>query len=190
MSDDREDRWRMWMVAAQGGNAPVYEKLLMELTPYLRGFVGRRLFDPTASEDVVQNVLLSLHRARHTYRPERPFRPWLHAIARNAVIDFARQRTRRRQREISIEADSVTEPAVDPAEPLDLQLPRELTAALVALPEKQREAVELIHIADLSVAEAAERAGVTKSALKVRAHRGYRAMRAALDRHNVGEDES
>jgi RNA polymerase sigma-70 factor (ECF subfamily) len=190
MSDEREDRWRTWMGAAQRGDAPLYEKLLMELTPYLRGFVGRRLFDPTASEDVVQTVLLSLHRARHTYRPERPFHPWLHAIARNAVIDFARQRTRRTKREISMEADSVAEPAVDPVEPFEADLPKALTAALEALPDKQREAVELIHIAGLSVVEAAQRAGVTQSALKVRAHRGYRSMRAHLDRHDAQEDES
>jgi RNA polymerase sigma-70 factor (ECF subfamily) len=190
MSDERKDRWRMWMLAAQRGDGLSYGKLLTELTPYLRAFVGRRLFDPTASEDVVHNVLLSLHRARHTYRPERPFSPWLHAIARNAVIDFARQRTRRVQREISIEADSVAEPAVDPVDPFEGRLPEPLTAALDALPDKQREAVELIHIAGLSVAEAAERAGVTKSALKVRAHRGYRSMRAHLDRESVEGDES
>lgn len=190
MSDEREDRWRMWMLAAQRGDAISYEKLLMELTPYLRGFVGRRLFDPTASEDVVQNVLISLHRARHTYRPERPFSPWIHAIARNSVIDFARQRTRRMQRETSLESDSVAEPAVDAVDPFEGRLPRALMAALAALPDKQREAVELIHIAGLSVAQAAERAGVTKSALKVRAHRGYRSMRANLDRQHAAEDES
>ena len=95
MNEEREIRWRSWMVAAQAGDAPTYEKFLRELAPYLRGFVQRRLLDSDASEDVVQNVLASIHRARHTYRGERPFHPWLHAIARNAIIDYTRIRTRR-----------------------------------------------------------------------------------------------
>ena len=98
-SDEREarwSRWQEWMAAAQRGDGTTYEKLLRELTPHLRAFVQRRLFDTAAAEDVVQNVLVSVHRARHTYRSERPFGPWLHAIARNAVIDHIRSRSRRR----------------------------------------------------------------------------------------------
>ena len=95
MFEEREGRWRGWMVAAQAGDAAAYEKLLLELLPHLRGFVRRRIRDFDSLEDVVQNVFVSLHRARHTYRPERPFGPWLHAVARNAVIDHVRARTRR-----------------------------------------------------------------------------------------------
>ena len=65
---------------------------VLELLPHLRGFVRRRLADPEVAEDVVQNILLSLHRARHTYRAERPFGPWLHAVARHAVVDHALSR--------------------------------------------------------------------------------------------------
>ena len=95
MGDERETRWRTWMVAAQAGETPAYEKLLAELIPYLRRFVQRRLLNAAAAEDVVQNVLISIHRARVTYRPERRFSPWLNAIARNAIIDQARQQARR-----------------------------------------------------------------------------------------------
>jgi RNA polymerase sigma-70 factor (ECF subfamily) len=181
MDDDRENRWRKWMVAAQEGDAASYEKLLLELTPYLRRFVVRRLLDMSASEDVVQNLLASLHRARHTYRGERLFRPWLHAIARNAIIDFMRVRTRQRTREISLENDSVAEPSVEAVEPTSSRLPQELESALEALSDKQRQAVELIHVRGLSVAEAAETAGTSIAALKVRAHRGYRRMRVHLE---------
>jgi RNA polymerase sigma-70 factor (ECF subfamily) len=181
MGDEREARWRSWMVAAQAGEAPSYEKLLAELIPYLRRFVLRRLLNAAAAEDVVQNVLISIHRARGSYRPERRFTPWLHAIARNAVIDQARQQTRRLRREISLEADGVAEPSTAPVESSSQNLSPELESALSALPDAQREAVELIHLHGYSIAEAAERAGATKAALKVRAHRGYRAMRAYIE---------
>lgn len=167
------------MAAAQEGDRASYERLLRELLPVIRGLVRARIPETSAAEDVVQNVLLSIHRARHTYRPERPFGPWLRAIARNASADHGRARWRRARREVPL--DSVPEPEA-PLERAsgDLALSPGLAAALEELPASQREAVELLHLRGLSVAEAAVRVGVTPGALKVRAHRGYQALRARL----------
>ncbi len=99
---------------------------------------------------------------------------------RNAVIDSLRHRGRRVEREVGIEAiDSFPDPKAS-APPKDERLSPELSRALAELPSKQREAVELIQLQGLSVAEAALRAGVSPGALKVRAHRGYRALRERL----------
>jgi RNA polymerase sigma-70 factor (ECF subfamily) len=180
ISDEAEARLRSGMTAAQRGDEIAYERLLSELIPLLRSFVRARLRDDSAAvEDVVQNVLLAVHRARHTYRSERRFGPWLGAVARNAVVDHLRSRGRRRLRELSL--DAAAEPAA--AEPLPLadgELSPELRSALERLPAAQREAVELIQIRGLSVAEAAVHAGVKPGALKVRAHRGYTALRRML----------
>jgi RNA polymerase sigma-70 factor (ECF subfamily) len=184
MLEERERRWRHWMTEAQRGDTAAYEALLKELLPYVRALVHRRLFHSEIVEDVVQNVFLSLHRARHTYRSERPFGPWLRAIARNAVIDQLRSRGRRPQ-ELSLEAEGVAEPVADeqssPAAGLEPLSP-ELAVALAELPPSQRQAVELLHLEGLSVAEAAAEVGVSRGALKVRAHRGYKALRARLGR--------
>lgn len=174
------------MAAAQGaevGDADArvaYEKMLSELLPVIRRMVRAKLFDPTYVEDVVQNALLSIHRARATYRPERPFGPWLRAVVRNALIDWFRESRRRSEREVI--TDVMEEHAgAAPTNELEAgQLSPELSDALEALPEKQREAVFLVQVEGLSVAEAALRAGVSTGALKVRAHRGYRALRARL----------
>ena len=176
----REARWRGWMVAAQAGDAAAYEKLLHELLPHLRRFIRRRVFDPSSVEDVVQNVFLSMHQARHTYRPERPFSPWLFAVARNAVTDYVRARGRRAARETPLGEPGVPEPSVAASLPEEDALSPDLARALAELPAPQRQAVELIQIEGLTVAEASARAGVTQSALKVRAHRGYRALREKL----------
>ena len=82
------------MQAAQAGDAEAYQRLLRELLPWVRGVVHRRLGADAAGDDVVQEVLLRIHTARHTYRPERPLLPWVGAIARNASIDLARRRAR------------------------------------------------------------------------------------------------
>jgi RNA polymerase sigma-70 factor (ECF subfamily) len=169
------------MTAAQQGDAVAYEKLLGELLPQMRGFVSNRVFDAGAREDVVQNVFLSVHRARHTYRCERPFTPWLYAVARNAVTDYTRARARRSAREAPLE--SAAEPRAPSAAPEGEPLAPELVRALEQLRDSQREAVVMLQLEGLSVAEAAERAGVSPEALKVRAHRGYRALREQL-----GED--
>jgi RNA polymerase sigma-70 factor (ECF subfamily) len=168
------------MIAAQGGDEVAYERLLLELLPYVRHQVARRIGDPTEREDIVQNVLISLHRARHTYRSERPIGPWLRAVVRNASIDWMRARGRRLRHELSLEG--VAEPSYEAPPPEKDALSPELEGALASLPENQRKAVELLQVEGLSVAEAAERVGVSPGALKVRAHRGYRALRALVRR--------
>lgn len=169
------------MIAAQGGDERAYERLLLDLLPYLRRQVASRVVEPSERDDVVQNVFVSLHRARHTYRSERPFGPWLRAVVRNACVDWMRARGRRSWREPDRDVESLPGPAE--AAPLPGRpepLSPELEAALASLPAKQREAVRLLQIEGLSVAEAAARVGVRPGALKVRAHRGYRALRALL----------
>ncbi len=178
-ANPREADWAEWMAAAQGGDSVQYERLLQSILPLLRGFVRGRLGDPSSVEDVAQAVLFSIHRARHTYRPERPFGPWLWAIARNAVIDAQRARSVRLRREISLDAvGEVAQPQAP--KPENLALSPRMIDALSQLSASQREAVELIHLKGLSVAEAAAQVGVSSGALKVRAHRGYRALRKLL----------
>lgn len=167
------------MAAAQDGDAAAYERLLRDVLPVVRGLVARRLGDPASVDDVTQNVLLSIHQARHTYRPERPFGPWMRAITRNAVIDAQRSRTARGRRELPMEDRDWAAEHVDPADHFE-ELPAHLVRALEQLPPSQREAVELLHVQQLSVAEAAARVGTTPGALRVRAHRGYKALRERL----------
>ena len=170
------------MIAAQAGDAVGYEKLLLELLPYVRRQVARRVGEPDEREDIVQNVLISLHRGRHTYRSDRPFGPWLRAVVRNASIDWMRTRGRRLRHELSRAVEEMAEPWYEASLPGEEALSPALEGAMASLPDNQRKAVELLHVEGLSVAEAAKRVGVSPGALKVRAHRGYRALRALLRR--------
>jgi RNA polymerase sigma-70 factor (ECF subfamily) len=178
--DELEAKLSAWMRAAQAGDAQAYRSLLDAVQPTIRGIVRSRVRNGAAAEDVVQNALLSIHRGRATYRAERPFGPWMRAIVRNTIIDHFRDRKRRGDREVELvveEWEDDREAGRDQREPLA----PELAQALESLSPSQREAVTLIQIEGLSVAEAALRAGVSTGALKVRAHRGYRALRTALE---------
>ena len=175
-----EDRWAAAMAAAQAGEEEAYRALLGELLPVVRRQVRSRISASVDAEDVVQNALIAIHRGRHTYRPERPFGPWMRTVVRHCIIDWFRERGRRATREVVVEEPELFAEPAEVEEPGAQQLSAPLLEALEALPVKQREAVELIHLHGLSVAEASIQAGVSPGALKVRAHRGYRALRARL----------
>lgn len=183
--DAREAQLTEWMQAAQQGDADAYRRLLETIQPSIRRIVRSRIRDGAAAEDVVQNALLSIHRGRRTYRAERPFGPWMRAITRNTIIDHFRERKRKGDREVELVVEEFADDSEQSAE-ARTQLSPELRTALAALPESQREAVTLVQIEGLSVAEAALRAGVSTGALKVRAHRGYRALAKALDGARIG----
>jgi RNA polymerase sigma-70 factor (ECF subfamily) len=160
-----------WMERAQGGDGEAYRLLLESVSRDLRAFLRNRIRDPADTEDVLQEVLLTVHRARHTYDPARPFEPWLFAIARNAAVDWYRSmRTRRALEDAASEWEGIAEPHGAVA----------LEDALGSLPRDQREALEMVKVEGLPTAQAAARAGISEGALRVRIHRGYRALRERL----------
>lgn len=166
-----------WMEKALAGDREAYRSLLSDIQGDLTRFVRRRVHDPQEVEDIVQDVLLVIHRARHTYDPSRPFEPWMYAIARNTTIDAGRRKTTRGKREVLTEELPDVEAGAETSE-------APLTAALAQLPPTQREAFSMLKIEGLSVEAAAERAGVSAGTLRVRAHRAYRAVRAFIGRED------
>lgn len=162
------------MVRAQAGDRDAYAALLVDVTPLLERYLGRRVSDPTEIHDVVQETLIHLHRARHTYDPRRRFEPWLLAIARHAAIDHARRRIGRLAREVPVD-HLPDQPVLDGAPAV-----QRLAQAIEALPPSQREAFELLQLDGLSADAAAARIGVRPGTLRVRAHRAYTRIRALL----------
>jgi RNA polymerase sigma-70 factor (ECF subfamily) len=167
------------MRLAQSGDQMAYAELLVLLTSVTRTFVRGRSGAVPWVDDVVQETLLSVHRARHTYDPARPFAPWFYAIAAHRVVDVYRRERRVSSREQG--QDVLPEPApdriVDRMGDVDMKAVR---AALAALPARQRDIVEGLKLRDESVRELSGRLGMSESAVKVAAHRGYRALRKLL----------
>jgi RNA polymerase sigma-70 factor (ECF subfamily) len=165
------------MARAQAGDHEAYRALLDDVSAMLKGFLRRRLSDPEEAADVLQDILLALHRARHTYDAARPFEPWLFAIVRHTLVDHVRRRGRRARVEILSDGVLPEVAAPEAAGSSDL-----LRDALARLPPTQREAFEMLQLDGLSVADAAARAGASPGALRVRAHRAYQAIRQRLVR--------
>jgi RNA polymerase sigma factor (sigma-70 family) len=169
------------MAAAQDGDSIAYERLLRDIVPFIRAVVAKQNRRPDRLEDVVQDVLLTLHRVRHTYDPSRPFSHWLAALARRRSIDALRRRTRVDAAEISDERSYET--FADPAANRIIERrEREagLDAAIATLPDSQREAIELLKLREMSLSEAARTSGKSIAALKVNVHRALKTLKARL----------
>jgi RNA polymerase sigma factor (sigma-70 family) len=171
------------MQAAQDGDRVAYAGLLRELVPLLQRLVRGRLhfLQPTDREDLVQDILLSLHAARATYDPRRPFMPWLVSIAHHRMVDRARRHTRLWANEVLV--DELTESISDEASGLPdsgYGDPEEVRQAVKGLPASQRTAIELLKLRELSLREAADLSGMSISALKVATHRAIKSLRGVL----------
>jgi RNA polymerase sigma factor (sigma-70 family) len=174
------------MRAAQDGDRTAYEALLRDCVPLIRGIVRSQGVAAGHLEDVVQEVLLTVHRVRHTYDPARPFDAWLGAISRRRAIDALRRTSRHQGRETQDPTSYETH--ADEAELPDrlaeaAQRARHVRQAVASLPPRQREAVEHLSLAERSLAEAAAATGRSEGALKVNLHRALGALRIWLRRH-------
>jgi RNA polymerase sigma-70 factor, ECF subfamily len=171
----------------QDGDAGAFRELYALVAPRLLGYLLKMARSRALADDLLQQTFMKVHRARGAYVRGADPLPWIYAIAHRTFIDETR-RTKRaivnvgsdeELPEISagldgVAADRRDEPRVDP------ELAKATLDALAQLPAPQREAVVLTKLDGKSVAEAAEIAGTTVGAMKVRAHRGYEALRKLL----------
>ncbi len=178
------------------GDRRAFERLHAALEGRLRGFLIKLVRDDAACDDLIQLTLLKAHLARERFRvpggdPDGAVQAWYFAIARNVAMDFLRDRHRKDKRRAS-----GSEEGPDLVHELADQTPNvqergeqteqeqtiidEVRAAIEQLPPKQREVVELHKLRGMSMADIAARLQVREGAIRVRAHRAYRALARVL----------
>lgn len=164
------------MTAYVAGDADAFTELFQRYAPVLLRMLQRDLRHEDAAE-IVQQTFLQVHRARHDYDPERPLRPWLMTIACNLKREYFRRRRRRPEAALDIDPPATGR---QPDEMPGAEAER-LRRALDGLPEGQREVIALHWFEERGFSEVATLLGLTVSAVKVRAHRGYRTLRRLLE---------
>jgi RNA polymerase sigma-70 factor, ECF subfamily len=164
---------------AQLGDQEAYDRLLRELAVLVRDFAARRSRALLSQEDLVQDVLLTVHRVRRTYDPARPLAPWFYAILQSRFADACRRQRRRAFWEVLTDGSAFDLRSSTSSAP---RHPRadEVAEALRDLPRAQRRIIQWLKLEDLSVREIAKRLRMRESAVKVAAHRGYEAIRRRL----------
>lgn len=171
------------------GDANAFRALYALVAPRLLGYLVKMARERAVAEDLLQLTFLKIHRSRGAYVRGADPLPWIYSIAHRTFLDEAR-RTKRAVVRVG-EGDELPEQRADLRgetddrrdEPrADPELVQAALDALAGLPAQQREAVVLTKLEGKSVAEAAEIAGASAGAMKVRAHRGYEALRKVLGR--------
>lgn len=163
------------MVSAQGGDRQSYTLLLSESARWLTRYFARKIA-PGQIDDLVQEVLLSVHRKRASYDPARPFIPWLAAIARYRWIDHLRSHYRTQAEELF--ENSAVEESDEDAVMARVSLER----LLAGLTPAQAAVIELVKIEGQSIRDAASRTGQSESAVKVNIHRGLKKLSAMVEK--------
>ena len=162
------------------------DELWTDLHGRLREFVGRRIGDPHAADDVAQDVLLRLHRSLGDLRLEDRLDAFAYRIARNAIIDHYRSRASAKETpsapdELVTRMDGDGDADHDPDENRARQeLARCLAPLIRQLPEPYREALTLTDLGALSQTEAARVVDISVPGMKARVQRARAQVHAAL----------
>jgi RNA polymerase sigma-70 factor (ECF subfamily) len=168
------------MLASLEGDAAAHRSLLNQLSGRLRAYYRSKLVSigrgGAEAEDLVQEALLAIHLKRDTYDPAEPLTPWVHAIARYKLIDFLRS-TRKWRANVPIEAvDDLM--AHDNSAAAESK--HDLRQLLHQLPAKVRCSIEAVKLDGHSIAEAAQRCGLSESGVKMNIHRGLKTLAALI----------
>jgi len=168
------------MLASLDGDSASHGALLDRLSRRLRAYYKGKLArigrGASEAEDLVQEAALAIHIKRHTYNPAEPLTPWVHAIARYKLIDFLR-RTRASFADVPIdEADEIM--AHD--DNVSAESTYDVRRLMERLPKNMRCSIEAVRLDGQSIAEAAERCGISESGVKVNIHRGLKALAALI----------
>ncbi len=163
------------MEAYQNGDRQAANRLIECVSPALHRYLALHTADRRHADDLMQDVWLRIHRARHTYRPGEPVLPWLYAVARHVRIDGYRRRSFERR-------ESPLEGAPEPAVPAASQRSAgpDLERLLASLPESQREVISLLKLSGLSLEETARVTRSSVGSVKQKAHRAYEKLRSLL----------
>jgi RNA polymerase sigma-70 factor, ECF subfamily len=182
--EEREQHWAEAMRAERRGEAVAYERMLKEVATALRRALAPRLvrvsLDAHEAEDLVQEILIGLHRKRHTWDPARPFLPWLYTITRYKLIDFMRHRRSDTRRRVDLALEDwilIVESPTDEADCSTWEMDRHLAV----LPVSQRKIVRAIAVEGASVRNVARGLATSEGAVRVTLHRAIRRLLAAAD---------
>jgi RNA polymerase sigma-70 factor (ECF subfamily) len=175
------------MALYAAGDENAFPRLFALLAPRIRTFFLQSFSDPCVADDLTQATFLKLHRARGTYRPELPLKPWVFTIASHVRRDEFRRRHRIPPHVDEAELElAVPELAGEPPIPPGLEgcdRVQAVRAAIRRLPESQRVVVHLHSYEELTFEEIAGVLRTTPGAVRVRASRAYERLRVELRAH-------
>ncbi len=177
---DQTDNFAALMRQSQNGDQRAYAGLLRETSRFLRPFLAKRLSFTNEVEDLLQEILISIHKARHTYDGKRAYKPWVYAIAKFRLQDYLRAHYSD-QLHHAVELSELEESLPEHVTETGISY-ESISVEVQKLPEKQATILQLMHQEGYTAKEVAEKMGMNESAVKVAAHRAYKVLRKKLER--------
>jgi RNA polymerase sigma-70 factor, ECF subfamily len=167
----------MLMARYQEGDFAAATALIEGISPQLHRFFVAQFASRADADDLLQETWLRIHRVRHTYRPGEPVLPWFYAIARHVRVDHYRKAMRTRAHEQRLEEiSSAQATASGKSGQAD-----DLRDLLTPLPESQREVIEMLKVAGMSLEEVARATSSSVGSVKQKVHRAYRKLRKTMN---------
>ncbi len=177
---DKTDNLAALMRQSLNGDKRAYAEILRETSRFLRPFLANRLSFTNEVDDLLQEILLSIHKARHTYDGNRPYKPWVYAIAKFRLQDYLRAHYADQMHhadDLSGLEDYLHENVTESAISYE-----SISGEVEKLSQKQATILQLMHQEGYTAKEVAEKLGMNESAVKVAAHRAYKILRQKLEK--------
>ena len=168
-----DDNIEKLMVRYQQGDFAAASALIDCVSPQLYRFFAAQSFSRADADDLLQETWLRIHKVRHTWRPGEPALPWFYAIARHIRVDHYRKSVRTATGERRLEAIAVSHPTPPPAS----DQAEQVAALLAPLSAAEREVLEMLKIAGMSLEEVAGATSSSVGSVKQKAHRAYKKLR-------------
>jgi len=162
------------MVRYQAGDFAAARLLIERVSGQLHRFFELQTANRADADDLLQEAWLRIHRVRHTYQPGRPLLPWVYAIARRVRVDHYRKAVRTTVREQPLEDLSET-PVAEAPQVADLE------ELLAPLSDGQREVLEMLKVAGMSLEEVAQATSCSVGSVKQKVHRAYEKLRQTMN---------
>jgi RNA polymerase sigma-70 factor, ECF subfamily len=153
---------------SQDGDGAAYTNLLQGLNSFLKNYLRKRIFIQNEIDEVIQEILLAVHKSLHTYDTEKSFMSWFLAISEYKVIDYIRNL---KKHSASVDLNSISHffSAIN----TDSDLKIDIEKAINSLATKEKNVITLIKIDGHSINEVAHQLNLTEANVKVIAHRAY-----------------
>ena len=176
---DKTANLEAMMRLALAGDKQAYSGVLLETARFLRPFLAKRLSHHSELDDLLQEILLSIHKARHTYDGDRPYKPWVFAIAKFRLLDHLRAHYADHLHH-AVELSDVENNLFEDVTETSLSY-ESIREDIHLLPQKQATILQMMHHEGYTAKEVAAKIGMSESAVKVSAHRAYKVLRKKLE---------
>jgi len=173
------------MLQALEGDQDSYKKFLMNTSKLLKNYFYTKVYDQTVIEDLAQETLISIHKAKHTYDPKLSISNWILSIAYRRYVDYVRKDIRIKKFEISTETFNLYASNVRYKTEENYDNQERIKSILELMTEREKKIITLLKLENYSIKDAAKILNLSESAVKVAAHRAYKKIKKILSENDI-----